>query len=239
MAIAQNISFFANGYNLAPALKSYSVSLGLEEVDASVLAVNYRSYEAGFASGTLSASGIFDSDGTDLDEIHDVLSAAFTDRDTVSVMTSLGTLAVGGDVFLMNACETQYDVDVPLGQLIMSNVEMRSKTGLDFGKCLASVQLNSGTTNGTAVDNAAASSNGGLFQVHLQNDDATDCDFTLQHSTDNSVWVDLATVTNLSDANSFGYATVAAGTTVSRYIRLKSVITGGNTTLVSAGFARR
>jgi hypothetical protein len=74
--------------------------------------------------------------------------------------------------------------------------------------------------------------------VHLENDDATDVDVKLQHSTDNSTWVDLTAVNNLSAANDAGAATVAAGTTVRRSLRPVATVTGGSTILVSAAFAR-
>jgi hypothetical protein len=241
MAVASSITFLCNGVSLADALQSIGVQADQEELDATVLANTYRSYEAGFKSGTVTTSGLFDHDGTNADEIHNVFSTAYNAGSTNQVTYSLGTLAVGGDAVMLNGCEMSYDIQIPLGQLIAVAAQFKAINGIGFGKWLASVQLNAGTTNGTAVDNAAGTTNGGIFQVHLHNDTATDCDFKVQHSTDNSVWNDLtgAAVNNLSAAHTSGYAEVALGTTVNRYIRLVSVITGGNTVLVSAAFTRR
>jgi hypothetical protein len=239
MAIAKNITFLANGHNLATALKSFSPEATVEEIDATVLGNSSRSWVTGFKSGTLSAEGIWNADGADADEIHDILSAAFVNSSTLVVTASLGSLAVGGDAVMMEGPEVKYGVNTPLGELIMASAELRASNGISFGKWLMSSQLNAGTTNGTAVDNGAATTNGGVFHVHLYNDDASDVDTKVQHSTDGSTWVDLTNVNNLSSTHTAGSATVASGTTVNRYLRAVSVVTGGNTILVSAAFARR
>lgn len=241
MAIAQSISVFCNGVNLATWLKSINPSAEIEELDATVLANNYRSYEPGFKMGVLSAEGLFSSDGVNTDEIHDVFNAAYTAGTSNVITASFTTPAVDGPAVMLDGPELKYSVNVTTGELVMVQAEFRATNGLSFGKWLANTQLSAGTTNGTSVDNGASSANGGVFQVHLNNDDASDCDFKVQHSTDNSSWADLtgATVSNLSAVNTAGSATVATGTTVNRYIRLVSTITGGDTFLVSAAFARR
>jgi hypothetical protein len=239
MAVAKSITFLVNGYSLADALNSISVQANQEELDASVLANTYRSYEAGFKTGEINASGFFDSDGTNADEVHDVFSSIYNSGATNNITYSFGTVAVNGDALLMNGCEMQYDVGIPVGGLISVVSRFKATNGVGFGKWLMHDQLNAGTTNGTSVDNGAASTNGGIFQVHLQNDTATDVDTKLQHSTDNSTWGDVTdgAVNNLVSAHTSGAVTVSG--TINRYTRAVSVVTGGNTLVVSAAFARR
>lgn len=241
MSLAKNITFLANGYSLADALKSFSVEADSEEIDSTVLANDFRSYEQGFKSGTLNATGIFDHDPVLLDKIHDVFSAAFADSTDVLITASLGTVTVGEPAVMLTGAEVKYEVPAPLGQLIMSNANFRSKNGINFGRWLMKSQLDAGTTNGTSIDNGAATTNGGVFQAHLQNDDATDVDVKVQHSTNNSTWVDLAgaTALNLSDPNAAGSGIVAKGVTINRWLRAVAIVTGGDTILVSAAFARR
>jgi hypothetical protein len=241
MAIAQNISIFCNGVNLGSWLKSLDPNAEVEELDATVLANNYRSYEAGFKTGMISAEGLFSSDTATADEIHDVFNAAYTAGTSNVVTASFTTPAVGGPAVMLDGPELKYSVNVTTGELVMVQAEFRATNGLSFGYWLANAGVSSGTTNGTTHDNAALTSNGGVFHVHLHNDDASDCDFKVQHSTDGSSWADLtgATVNNLSATRAAGSATVATGTTVNRYTRLVSVLTGGEATLVSAAFARR
>jgi hypothetical protein len=239
MALAQNITFLANGYSLADALTSISPMAEVNEVDATVLANNYRTYALGFKSGSIAVTGIFDSDGTNLDEIHDVFSSVYTSGADVIITSSLGTVAAGADAIMMVGCNMKYDLPIDTGELIFSNAEFKSKTSVDFGKWLMNVLVTAGTTNGTSVDGTAATTNGGLFIVHLHNDDATDVDVKLQDSANNTDWVDVASavVNNLSATHTAGYIAITG--TVRRYIRAVATVTGGDTFLVSAAFARR
>lgn len=240
MAIVKNISFFVNGYNIADALTGFTFTADGEELDATTVASSgaFREYVQGFKEGSLEGNGIFDSDTVNLDEIHDILSAAYTSGSDQNILVSRGTIVVGDPAIMMTGGQMKYDIPVDVGGLIFSNANWRANSGIKFGRWLANVQLNSGTTNGTSVDNGAASSNGGTLQVHLFNDDATDADFKLQHSTDDSVWADVtgAVINNLSATHTSGSVTVTG--TINRYTRLVSVITGGDTFLVSAAFAR-
>ena len=239
MAVAKSVTFLVNGYSLADAVSQISVQADQEELDATVLANTYRSYEAGFKSGTISASGFYDSDGTDLDEIHDVFAAVYNTGATNNITYSMGTVAVNTDAVMLNGSEMKYDIAVTIGSVINVNAEFKAINGVAFGKWLMTSQLNAGTTNGTSVDNAASSTNGGIFQVHLNNDTASDVDVKLQHSTDNSIWADVTSgaVNNLSAVHEAG--SVAVSGTINRYTRAVAVVTGGNTVLVSAAFARR
>lgn len=237
--IARNITFYANGYSLAEALPSFSVQAEIEELDATVLANNFRSYEPGFKSGSLDASGIFDFDSATLDKIHNVLGEAFENNTDLIVTTSTTTVANGVDAIMLSACETAYDVNAPLGQLIMSEATMRAKEGINFGKWFIAEAVAASTETSASIDNGAATANGGVLHVQLYNDDASDVDTKIQHSTDDSNWVDLVAVNNLSATHTAGSATVAAGTTVARYLRAVSVITGGDTLFLGVAFARR
>lgn len=241
MAVAQNISVFCNGVNLGAWLKTISFQSETQELDATVLLNNYRSYVAGFSSGTVSAEGIYSADAANADDIHDIFKAAYAAGTSNVVTASLGTISVGDPALMLNGPQLKYSIPTTVGELVMVQAEFRATDGIGFGKWLANALISSGTTNGTSVDNSASTANGGVFQVHLHNNTASDCDFKVQHSSDNSSWADLtgAAVNNLSATYASGTATVAPGTTVNRYIRLVSTITGGNTTLVSAAFARR
>lgn len=239
MAIAKSDRILFDGYNLACAFKSVLPTAQAEELDATVLCSDYRAYQAGFKSGSTALSGVWEHDGTNLDKIHNVLSSAFDSGAAKAFTASIGLFAVGSDAVMMDGCTVKYAIPMPVGELIMSEADLRSNDGMNFGKFLMSAQLNAGTTNGTSIDNGAATTNGGLFHVHLNNDTASDVDTKVQHSTDNSTWVDLTSVNNLSATHASGSATVSSGTTVNRYLRAVSVVTGGNTILVSAAFARR
>ena len=98
MSIVKNISFFVNGHNIADAVTGFTFQADSEELDATTVASSgaFREFVQGFKSGSLQASGIFDSDTVNADEIHDILSSAYNSGNEQNVTTSLGTIAVGG-----------------------------------------------------------------------------------------------------------------------------------------------
>lgn len=241
MSVAKQASFLCNGYELACFLKSFKPEAEAEALDATVLCNNYRSYAQGFKSGNLSAEGLFSADTVNADEIHDRFAAAYTAGTPNVITASFGQIAIGDPAILLYGPQLKYSIDDVVGQLIMVMAEFQASDGLGFGNWLLNNQLNAGTTNGTAVDNGGATANGGVLHVHLNNSTATDVDVKVQHSSNGSSWSDLtgAEVNNLSAAHAAGSATVAPGTAVARYVRAVAVVTGGNTDLVSAAFARR
>ncbi len=240
MSIAKNIVFLVNGYNLADAITDFAFESEGEELDATTVASTgaFREYVQGFKMGSLTVTGIFDSDRTNLDEIHDVLSAAYDSGVAQTVTASRGTVVVGDPALMMDGSVMTYEVPHEVAALIFSNATWRANSGVRSGRWLMHSAQAAGTNNGTSVDNAAASTNGGIFQVHLFNDAASDVDVKLQHSTDNTNWVDVSggAVNNLSAAHASG--SVAVTGTINRYIRAVATVTGGNTFLVSAAFAR-
>jgi hypothetical protein len=233
--------FLVNGYELSGYVMSFTGESEMEEKDFQVLNNTGVQYIAGSESASLELEGIFDSDTTNADRIHDVLSAAFRSRDNHVLSRGVGAFAVGSVCEMMDGPQINYRRPIESGELLKVEASFRSNNGDNHGHFLVSSALAAGTHNGTAVDNAAGTTNGGLFHVHLHNDDASDVDVKVQHSTDNSIWADLtgAVVSDLSAEHTAGSATVAAGTTVNRYIRSVATVTGGDTVLLTAAFARR
>lgn len=241
MAVAKNITVLANGHNLATALTSFVPTADSDELGATVLASDggFREYVQSFKSAELALTGIFDSDTTNLDKIHDVLSAAYNSGDVMIVTGSLGAISLGAPALMMDGVQMNYAVPVNVGELIFSNATLKSQNGLNFGNWLMSQAIAAGSVNGASLDNGAATAKGGVFHAHLENDDATDVDVKLQHSTNNSVWVDVVggAINDLSDPHAAGSVTVAG--TINRYIRAVATVAGGDAILVSAAFARR
>jgi hypothetical protein len=98
------------------------------------------------------------------------------------------------------------------------------------------------TTNGTNVDNTAPSTNGGVAHLHVtantRNGATT---FKVQHSTDNSTWVDLVTFTSVTAATTGAQRVeVASGTTVQRHLRAQATTAGTTGSITyTVSFARR
>lgn len=95
---------------------------------------------------------------------------------------------------------------------------------------------------GTGVDNAVATTNGGVASVHVFAiaGAAPNVVYRVQHSSNGSTWLDLVTFSAITAANQSQRIEVAAGTTVNRHLRI-TITNGGTTTSVTGlvVFARR
>jgi hypothetical protein len=238
MSIAKTNRILADGYNLASALKSFAVSGSADELDATYLSSGFSVYESGFQSAEVNAEGFFSADSVNLDDIHDIFKAAYTGRTTQVLTAFLQDYAFGGDCVMLDGCVTNYSIPIEVNAVIMSNAKWRSTNGLQLGKGYISQASAATTITSSAIDNGAASTNGALLHVHLDGDTASDVDTKIQHSTTGvGAWVDLVSVNNLSGAYASGSATVARGTTINRYTRAVSVVTGGSVDLLTVAFA--
>lgn len=243
MSLAKGLSFYMNGVSLGCALQSYDATSETESLDTTTLCRNSRTYSPGFKTGTVSASGIWDYDSTNLDEIHDVFSSAYNNGSTARVIATLETLAVGANAVIFDAMQTSYNVEVPNGALIMCNADFQVDGGIGYGKILFNAGV-TGTTpvNGTGVDftTATATTNGGLFIVEVQNpSQVASGSIKLQTSSNNSTWTDVQTL-NLTTAKfeALSYH-VPSSVSLQRYNRVVCTGNTGGTITFVAGFARR
>jgi hypothetical protein len=119
--------------------------------------------------------------------------------------------------------------------------------GLDFsvtgtalaGQSITDLAAVTATANSAAVDGGAASSNGGVAHLHVSAvDTPTTLDVDIEHSVDGSTsWAVLGSFTQVTTATATERITVAAGTTVRRYLRAAFVVSGTSYTCAVA-FAR-
>ena len=242
MAIGKNIFFICDGVRLHTALTSFSPTLESEELDTTTLGTSggFRTYTPGFKSGSLSLEGLWDADTTAQDKIDDVLKAAFSGSTPKQIMTTLGTIAHGALVLMLQDADVvSYNAGKSsVGELIMVDAEVKSDNGVETGKIHYYDSADS-AENGASVDNAVATDNGGYFQAHLYLEDdsaATDANFKMQHSDDNSTWVDIA-VTDAGIGGDVGANSVEITGTVERYTRV--VFEPDDLAYGVAAFARR
>lgn len=134
---------------------------------------------------------------------------------------------------------------VSLGALHRANIEHAVSGEVDEGIILhehATESSASGNTQAASVDNGASSANGGAG--HLQVSALTLGGFTnfapkIQHSVNNSTWVDLVTFATVTAAPNGQRITVAG--TVNRYLSMLWAYTGagsGQSATFMCGFAR-
>lgn len=208
-----------NGVSLGCALQSVDATAETEALDATTLCQTARSYATGLKTGSVSASGLWDFDSTNVNKIHNVFEQAYTNGSNNIVTATLASLAFDADTVMFNATQTTYNVEVATGQLVIVSADFQTQSGVNFGKIIFSANVDDATTNGTSKDFGASSTSGALFQVHISNATQDTGNVKLQHSTNNSVWTDVTTL-NLTGAKfeALSYE-VPTGTTLNRYVR--------------------
>jgi hypothetical protein len=234
-------SVIFNQYDLSLYLRQASPSLDIELLEATPFQATGgdKVFITGFRDGKLSLEGFFESHAVTVDAIDDIFNAVLGSEIKQIVMVSPeGALALGNRCFLMEADTVNYAVSSPATGLIMSNANLQSSSGVGHGKILQPTAALTTTGNGIGVDNGAATTKGGAGHLHITAASGTTPTITgkIQHSVDNSVWVDLIT---FAAANAAAFERVEVTGAVNRYLRFIRTIGGtGPSFTVTVGFAR-
>jgi hypothetical protein len=225
----------ADEFDVTTYLNSVSTSNSIEVPETTTFGSSDRSYITGHTDGSISFEGLFD--GT-ADAVDEIFEAALGDG---PIMTISGDgSALSRRAVLLDTKSTAYEVSSPLTEVVSVSGEAVANGGLDYGVWLACQTVVSTTLTGTANDNSAASSNGGVAHLHVT---ANTRDGTtvakIQGSADNSTFADLVTFTTISTSTVTSQRTEVSGS-VARYLRAVVTPAGSTGSLtVSIAFARR
>jgi hypothetical protein len=226
-------------YPLTAYLNSASASQDVEVAETTAFGASAKTFVTGLRAGAVSASGMFDGDANATDE---VLAASIGSDTLAPVTVGPNGVGIGSRVIILQAKTTSYEVSSPVGDVVAVTYAAQADGGVDGGISLASLASVSSSTNHASQDNSASSSNGGIAQLHVTaNTRSAACDFKVQHSADNSTWADLTTFTQVASSSTTSEReTVAAATTVNRYLRAVSTLTAGSGAVTyQISFARR
>ncbi len=242
-SIAKNCTILVDGYDLSCAFKELKMARKTDEIDTTALCTTgNKTFIPGLKEGSLSLTGIYDYDGTNLDKIENVLQTAFSNQSISIVSASLGALAVGGIAFQCRGGQVKKDVESVKNQLIMTMADIHAQGNIFSGKWLFGAQMgDSATTVGTSVDNLVPTTNGGVLHFHavttIPGLEGTDSQILVEHSVDGTTWATLITSTAIGAGHGAFAVQVAAGTTVRRYLRA-TVTSDGAGALCYAAFYR-
>ena len=238
---ASSTRLITGAFPLSAYTSQVSLSANRATVDRTALTDTAYVHIPGLKSSDLSVTSMVDSDTT-AGGYWASITTLQTAGATFPVTVAPAGFTVSGPVWLANAFEVTAaptsavsgGVDMPLTYACTSTA--------GFGQSLTTHAAVTTTTTGTAVDGTAASSNGGIAHLHVTAASGTTptCDVTIEHSVNGSTsWATLATFTQVTTAVASQRVTVAAGTSVRRYLR--AVVTLGGTTpsyTVAVAFAR-
>ena len=228
-----------NEFDLSSYFNDASVSRSVETAETTSFGATAKSYIVGLTDGTISLSGMFDGSANAIDqEMTDVFGV--NDGSVISISPS-GSTAIGTRILTATGKITSYEVSSPVGDVVAANAEFQADAGVGNAVSLAALATITTTTTGASVDNGASSTNGGFATLHVTAntmDNATVC--KIQHSSDDSVFVDLVTFTSVATTVVTAERnTVANGTTVNRYLRAVATPAGAGNFTYHINFARQ
>lgn len=199
----------------------------------------------GLMSGGLSLRGPYDNDpSTGLHkEIRDAVGV-----DNIFMATCLpdGT-TIGKPAFFMVGDPTEHTIDAAVADAVAYSLSAQADESVEMGYVVHGLGAETADVNGTAVDRGtslsivadapvAYSTRGLVASIHVTAfTGLTSAAIKIQHSTDASSWSDLVSFASVT-AVGWERVSVATGTTVNRYLRVVTDVTGtGSVTfLVSA-----
>jgi len=228
-----------NGFDATTFFNDATSTRMIDTAETTAFGSTAKTYIASLRDGTLSLKGMYDGSTGAVDEVFAGIAGSTTDA---VVTVGLEGSTVGTACHMVGAIETNYEVSAVVSDLVKISADFQGDGGLDSGKILQSGTISTATTTlGTAVDNTTSSANGGVGHVHATaNTRSGTTQLKIQHSTDNSTWVDLVTFTGIATTITSGERIVlASGTTVNRYVRSNITTSGTGSITTSIAFARR
>lgn len=226
-----------DGKQAACSLNEINMTAELDEAEVTTLCSTIKDYIPGLAEVTIECEGLFDIDtaspATTLDAW---LDARFGQVFPVTFAPEGGG-DVGDPAYMLNGFLQEYSIEATVDEAVSTEMTFRCASSLARGYVLhtdsapVTASGDGGNTPSSGVlDNGIATTNGGIGVLHVSAVSGTTPTLVvkIQHSVDGlTAWTDLATFSSQNSVNG-EYLTVAAGTTVNRYLR--ALWTVGGTT---------
>lgn len=201
----------------------------------SVLSGGGMNFVPGLMSGTMTLRGPYDSDAN----LQVAIRAAMGVDNSMLITACPDGLAIGKPALFILGDPTDYATDAAVADALGFTVGAQADESADMGYIVHAWAAETASANGTSVDRGAAPATpttGGLAAaLHCTvYSGFTNVSVKVQHSTDNSTWADLVTFTTFTNTAS-ERKTLAKGTTVNRYLRTVTTVTGtGSATFLVA-----
>lgn len=223
-------------YDMTRYFREFGVSNSTEMADATMFQAEGKEFVAGMSDATVSAKGKYVGDSAAAAELFEEAQGQDT---PVSMLVAWGGWKAGNRVRIGPLLTGGFEVTGGTGGIVATSCSLQSDGGLHAGVLLRDLTPLEATTSGPAVDAGAGTEGGATVQLHVLSNSRSDTAVaTLQHSTDSSTWVDLATFTTISAAAATAETVEVAGT-VHRYTRLLvTLATGTGQIVTTAALAR-
>jgi len=190
----------------------------------------------GLRAGSINLNGLFDGSANDIDQ-----EIQSSDGALDGLLTTVlpDGFTIGKPAFIATSNLSSYSVESSVSDTVSLTVEATPNDGVDHGRVVHGHTEEDTTGDSASIDDGASSANGGVAVLHVTSVSGGTPSLTVkvQHSVDDSVWVDLITFSAATAATS-QRRTVAG--TVNRYVREQHTISGSTPSFTyAAAFARR
>jgi hypothetical protein len=220
-------------------LREFEQSEEVELADSTVFGDEGHRYLAGLEQGSLSTSGLLDNVATAGGQ-DATLDAALGASAGTLITVAPGGLALGARVRCIEAREVNYPKSSSVGDVVSFTAAWQSEGQVDYGRSLHDNTAETATANGANVDHGALTSGGAALYLHVTaNTRSTSTTIKVQHSVDNSVWVDLGSAFTAVGAGLTSAQRVIAAGTVNRHLRAVWTLTAGTGSITFAVTAAR
>jgi len=225
---------FWNSNNYSTYFSSVDINSTADIAESTTFGNVNKTYVTGERDGTISLSGFWDAtaDGA--------FNSAYG-TDFFNLVIGHDGITTGKRTSFSSTMITNYGASSPVGDIVASSLDLQSDDGLWNGSVLINGAFTATGVQGSVQDNATSTSNGlGAFLlVTSVSGTSPTATVKIQHSADNSTWVDLLSFGVANSAQS-QINQVQDGTTINRYLRVYNTIGGSNTPTVNAivGIAR-
>lgn len=215
-----------DGFAAACSLSDISSKGSIDTAEVTTLCKTAKNYIPGLQDETLSLSGFFDTNTTTA-----ALALPYfleARKQTIIPITYLpvGDTAIAGDpADMLYEMMTSFKIDTTVSDAASIESEFQSTIGWRMGIVLAADSARTTTGNTTALDNVTSSANGGaaILSVSAVSGTTPSATVKVQHSVDNSVWVDLIT---FPAENTVKGEYLEVSGTIQRYVRAQWTISG-------------
>lgn len=197
-----------------------------------------KTLPTGVVTASIEHSGAF----FDTTSLHAVLADV---ADSVQETADCICAGFGGDTLgqpfigFSGAYKGEYSALCQIGNLTKANTKFIFSGAVDEGVILHPLTARTVDYNHTTVDQLAGTTAGGAGYVQCTDySGLTSAVVKIQHSTDDAIWSDLITFTNITAAPASERVATAAGATVNRYVRAIVDVTGTGSITFWVGFNR-
>ena len=228
---------YIDEFDLSAYFNSADSTFSVETADITSFGASSRSFLPGLQTATMGLTGLWSQDATTGSDV--VLEALLANAVSPLSTVAIAAGTIGNRALLMQSDELTYSISSPVADVVSVSADFQATTdgtsNLTYSG-QSGVQLTTGASiaygalgNLASVDNAASSANGGFALLHVPVNTVGGGVTTIkvQHSADDSIWVDLITFTTVAAATATSELKAVAST-VNRYLRATASTAGSS-----------